>query len=155
MANLAWAVERTVEGTAGGRIDRTTTARDGAAVVRRGDGDGLRYRLSTTVPANWLPLVPVRVDPAQPDVRLRRGRVLLDRDGEPVTPVALGRLLDPDLPLDVREEEVPRAGARVTRSRQHARWIGGTTHRWVGRRKRPAGGEAWSGLRFDAIEPDD
>ncbi len=155
MANLAWAVERTIEGTAGGRIDRTTTARDGAAVVRRGDGDGLRYRLSTTVPANWLPLVPVRVDPAQPDVRLRRGRVLLDRDGEPVTPVALGRLLDPDLPLDVREEEVPRAGARVTRSRQHARWIGGTTHRWVGRRKRPAGGEAWSGLRFDAIEPDD
>lgn len=155
MANLAWAVERTVEGTAGGRIDRTTTAREGATVVRTGDGDGLRYRLSTTVPANWLPLVPVRTDPAEPDVRLRRGRVLLDRAGEPVTPVALGRILDPDLPLDVREEEVPRAGARITRSRQHTRWIGGTTHRWVGRRKRPAGGEAWSGLRFDAVEPDD
>lgn len=155
MANMAWAVERTVEGTAGGRIDRTATSRDGAIVGRQGDGDGLRYRLSTTVPANWLPLVPVRTDPARPDVRLRRGRVLLDRNGQPVTPVALGRILDPGQPLDVREEEVPRAGARITRSRQLVRWTGGTTHRWVGRRKRPAGGEAWSGLRFDVVEPED
>lgn len=155
MANLGWAVERTVEGTGGGRIDRTATARDGAEVVRQGDVDGLRYRLSTTVPANWLPLVPVRIDRGRPDVRLRRGRVLLDRNGEPVTPVALGRILDPEQPLDVREEEVPRGGARITRSRHLVRWTGGTTHRWVGRRKRPAAGEAWSGLRFDVVEPDD
>jgi hypothetical protein len=153
MANLAWAVERVVEGAAGGRIDRTATARRGQTPVR-GDGVGLRYRLSTTVPENWVPLVPVRVDPATPDVRLRRGRVLLDRDGEPVEPVALGRLLDPGHPLDVREEEVPRGGATVTRSNQLTRWVGGTTHRWVGRRKRPGRGEAWSGLRFDIVEPD-
>lgn len=154
MANLGWAIEHTVEGAAGGRIDRTASGRDGAVTPPAGDGDGLRYRLATTVPANWLPLVPVRVDPAEPDVRLRRGRVLLDRDGEPVTPVALGRILDPGSPLDIREEEVPRGGARVTRHDHVARWIGGSTHRWVGRRKRPARGDAWSGLRFDAVEPD-
>jgi hypothetical protein len=153
LANLAWAVERVVEGAAGGRVDRTATARRGQPPVA-GDGVGLRYRLSTTVPENWVPLVPVRPDQAQPDIRLRRGRVLLDRDGEPVEPVALGRLLDPGHPLDVREEEVPRGGARVTRAHQLTRWIGGTTHRWVGRRKQPGRGEAWSGLRFDIVEPD-
>jgi hypothetical protein len=155
MVNLAWAVERTVEGIAGGRIDRSATAQGGTPAVRQGEGDGLRYRLSTTVPAHWLPLVPVRIDPGKPDIRLRRGRALLDRDGEPVTPVALGRILDPEQPLDLREEEVPRAGARITRSRHLVRWTNGTSHRWVGRRKRPAGGEAWSGLRFDVVEPDD
>jgi hypothetical protein len=106
------------------------------------------------VPENWVPLVPVRPDPAQPDIRLRRGRVLLDREGEPVEPVALGRLLEPGHPLDVREEEVPRGGVRITRAHQLTRWVGGTTHRWVGRRKQPGRGEAWSGLRFDIVEPD-
>ena len=153
MANLAWAVERVVEGAAGGRIDRTATARRGQPPVA-GDGIGLRYRLSTTVPENWVPLVPVRVVADQPDIRLRRGRVLLDRDGEPVEPVALGRILDPGQPLDVREEEVPRGGVQVTRGSQLTRWLGGTTYRWVGRRKRPGRGESWSGLRFDIVEPD-
>ena len=104
------------------------------------------------MPPHWLPLVPVRVDPAKPDVVLRRGRVLIDADGVPVTPAALGRVLDAGQPLDVREEEVPRSGVHVTRHHQLARWIDGTTHHWIGRRKRPGRGEAWSGLRFDVVE---
>ncbi|MBL8527382.1 MAG: hypothetical protein JNL68_06830, partial [Burkholderiales bacterium] len=113
----------------------------------------LHYRLSTTVPDYWLPLVPVRIDPARPDIRLRRGRVLLDRDGQPVTPGALGRVLEPATPLSLYEEEVPRAGARVTRAWQYARWVDGSTHLWIGRRKGPGRGEGWSGLRFDVVEP--
>ena len=80
-------------------------------------------------------------------------RILLDRGGEPTTPGALGRVLEPGTPLSLFEEEVPRAGARVTRAHQYARWSDGTTHLWVGRRKGPGRGEGWSGLRFDVIEP--
>ncbi len=153
LANLAWAVERRVEDAAGGTIDRSATPR------RKGpppDGDGadLRYRLATTVPAHWLPLIPVRPDPAKPNVVLRRGRVLLDVDGVPVVPPALGRVLDAGQPLDVREEEVPRSGIHVTRHHQLGRWIGGTTRHWISRRKSPGRGEAWSGLRFDVVEPE-
>jgi hypothetical protein len=70
-----------------------------------------------------------------------------------------GRILEPDRtpaganPFRIHEEEVPRAGARVTREYQYARWIDGSTHLWVGRRKRAGRGEGSSGLRFDVLEP--
>ncbi len=157
LANLAWAVERAVESATGGRFDRLEAyraTRPGVPPSPANAGENvLHYRLSTTVPDYWLPLVPVRIDPARPDIRLRRGRVLLDRDGQPVTPGALGRVLEPATPLSLYEEEVPRAGARVTRAWQYARWVDGSTHVWIGRRKGPGRGEGWSGLRFDVVEP--
>lgn len=64
-----------------------------------------------------------------------------------------GRVLEPDRPLALHEEEVPRAGARVTRASQYARWIDGSTHLWIGRRKQPGRGEGSSGLRFDIADP--
>jgi hypothetical protein len=64
----------------------------------------------------------------------------------------LGRVLGTG-PLAIHDEEVPRAGARVTRAYQYARWIDGSTHLWVGRRKEPGRGEGASALRFDAAEP--
>lgn len=161
MANVAWAVERVVESASGNRLDRVEASRAGTArpdgeaggPAPESPGGALRYRLATTVPDYWLPLVPVRIDPQRPDVRLRRGRVLLDRDGEPTTPPALGRILDPDRPLELFEEEVTQAGARVTRAYQYVRWTDGSSRLWVGRRKQPGRGEGWSGLRFDVVEP--
>jgi hypothetical protein len=157
LANLAWAIERVVESTTGSRLDRLEGDRAPRAVPPASpagvDDKVLHYRLSTTVLDYWLPLVPVRIDAARPDIRLQRGRVLLDRDGQPVTPAALGRVLEPGAPVSLFEEEVPRAGARVTRAWQYARWVDGTTHLWVGRRKGPGRGEGWSGLRFDVVEP--
>jgi hypothetical protein len=156
LANLAWAVERVVESATGGRLDRFEAyrAKPAAPPSPAGGNDKvLRYRLSTTVPDYWLPLVPVRIDAARPDIRLRRGRVLLDRDGQPTTPSALGRVLEPGTQLSLYEEEVPRAGVRIARAWQYARWVDGSTHLWVGRRKGPGRGEGWSGLRFDVVEP--
>ena len=53
--------------------------------------------------------------------------------------------------LNICEEEVPREGARVTRSYQLARWLDGSTHLWMGRRKQVGRGEGSSGLRFDSV----
>jgi len=81
MANLAWAIERTVQGVSGEPLDRDLEAR-GLAFQQRIAFDGgidspqLVYRLQTPVPANWTPLLPVRdaaIDPADPlTIRLAR-----------------------------------------------------------------------------------
>ena len=158
MANLAWAIERTVESPAGRPLNRydaymeqqrrreAETAQDQPASAAQ------RYRLASEVPDYWVPLMPVRTADG---LRLKRGAVLTT-DGEPRAVPALGRILTPDpgKPLELYEEEVPREGVRVTRSYQYTRWLDGSTHVWVGRRKQIGRGEGSSGLRFDVVEND-
>ncbi|HLO02258.1 MAG TPA: hypothetical protein VK191_04015 [Symbiobacteriaceae bacterium] len=148
-ANMAWAVERVVEGLLGQPVQR---AEEGATAA--GDlastASGLRYRISTSVPDHWTPLLPERLADKR-SIRLVRGRLLRALDGE-VAPPPKGELLTPAQPLALYEEEVPRAGARVTRQYQYARWNGGSSHLWIGRQKGAGRGEGASGLRFDVVE---
>jgi hypothetical protein len=80
-------------------------------------------------------------------------REMLDPEtGAPIPPQ--GALLDTsEGVLELYEEEVPRAGARVRRAYRSARWIDGSSHLWLGRTKTTGRGEGSSGLRFDALEP--
>jgi hypothetical protein len=157
-ANLAWAVERTVEGDNAMPVDRA-----GAAYERRPDppppppaSNTLAYRLRTDVREHWLPLMPQRLQPGDPSMTLHLGALPLVRPDGTITPIRpLGRLLTaatPGAEVVVREEEVPREGARVTRAYQLARWIDGTTFLWLGRRKTIGRGEGSSGLRFDVAD---
>jgi hypothetical protein len=159
LTNLVWAVERLAPSIAGGPFDRD-------AAIRRQAGEtppppptqpepsgALRYRLANTVPDNWIPFQPIRIDPQQPAVRLRRAAALLNGADEPRLSRPLGRILEPDRPeLSLFEEEIPRAGARVTRRYQYARWVDGSTILWLGRHTTTGRGEGSSGLRFDTIE---
>ena len=118
-----------------------------------GDEDALRYELATTVPDNWIPFQPVRINPSLPAVKLKRSAALLDEGGAPGYSRPLGRILEPDKPdFSLFEEEVPRSGARVTRGYQYARWVDGSTVLWMGRRKGAGRGEGSSGLRYDTLE---
>jgi hypothetical protein len=158
-ANLAWAIERTVEGEDGRPADRARTGYESAppAPAPGGPADLLAYRLRTDVPGHWLPLLPQRDRPADPSLTFHLGALTRPGPGggpEPIRP--LGRLLRPPAPgadVVLREEEVPREGVRVTRAYQLARWIDGTTHLWLARRKAVGRGEGSSGLRFDTAEP--
>ena len=103
-------------------------------------------------------LLPVQIqtdanDATKLAVRLVRGAVLKP-DGSQQIVRSQGRILNPDskAPLAFYEEEVPREGARVTRNYQFARWLDGSTHLWMGRRKQVGRGEGSSGLRFDTAE---
>jgi hypothetical protein len=141
-ANLAWAVERRIEGENGAPVDRAQVgAEAGAGSAPPPEPVGtLAYRLATSPPDYWLPLLPERARRDDPSVGLRLG-------AQP-----LGRLLQP-LTGDValREEEVPREGARVARAYQLARWVDGSTVLWLARRKRVGRGEGSSGLRYDSL----
>jgi hypothetical protein len=81
---------------------------------------------------------------------------VLRLDGNREFVEAEGRILSPSAKdqqgLSIFEEEIPREGIRVTRSYQLTRWHDGSTHLWIGRRKRVGSGEGSSGLRFDTLE---
>ena len=150
MANLAWAIERVVEGPAGRPVNRYEEAQAKRERASAQSSDStmasaarLAYRIRTEVPEHWSPLVPLR----DSDGAMSLHRGVMDA-ADPATP--RGRVLGGP-PFAVREEEVPRGGVRVTRAYRYARAIDGSTHLWVGRRKQPGRGEASSGLQFDKV----
>ena len=75
MANLAWAIEKKVQGVSGEPLDRELEAK-GLAFHQQIQFDSgpqspqLVYRLATPVPANWTPLLPVRDPRFNPDTAL-------------------------------------------------------------------------------------
>lgn len=168
MANLAWGVERRVQGPSGDAYDRNTEASQRPAhqtFTEPPSDAALVYRLATSVPDHWIPLVPVPADNSTtgvtPVIQLQRRTILrTDVDGSrrAVHPRGLLLRTDPRLPptdeapLRIEEEEVPREGAVVERAFQFARWFDGRSLLWLGRRKRPGRGEGASGLRFDVSD---
>lgn len=142
MANIVWALERLVTSPLDKPVRRMelyneTHPRDGAPPVAPPPDGSLRYRLATDVPDYWLPFVPVT----------ESGGLFFKRDG---LVLPMGRLIASSIRL--REEEVPREGVEISRCFQLARWIGGSTSLWIGRKRGVGTGEASSGLRFDQAE---
>ena len=156
MANVAWAIERVapspVTGSPVSRYEQyqeERRLREAAAPERPPAQAPIAYRLGTEVPGYWVPLVPRHRGGDRRSVQLERGTLLNAEEGH--LGEAMGALLEETSLL--YEEEVPRAGARVTRAYQLARWSDGSTHLWIGRRKVVGRGEGASGLRFDVVEP--
>lgn len=148
MANMAWAVERIVESPSGRPLNRFEAYQEERRRQEAADpslttphSGPLEYRLATSVPPYWIPLIPAQTGSNKRDIELRLAGFNK----------SLGQLLKSTLTMN--EEEVPRAGVRVTRAYQYARWIDSSTHLWIGRRKQAGRGEGSSGLRFDIIEP--
>ena len=151
MANMAWGVERVIESATEHAMNRFEQERLAAPPPPEPRTDNkLIYRLATEVPNNWIPLLPVRTTEG---LRLQRGKVRKVNGTSEFT-AAQGRILNPDNQrgLKIFEEEIPREGVRITRHYQVARWQDGSTHLWIGRRKKIGTGEGSSGLRFDALE---
>lgn len=113
-----------------------------------------RYRLVTDLPENWFPMrMQAAGEAADADADWEVGdlryelSLLVDDD---TAPRPAGEILEDAIRL--HDEELPRAGLEAKRSYQYARWIGGSTHLWSGRRIGPGRGEAASGLRYDWLE---
>lgn len=157
MANMAWAVEHVVE-SAGGkprnrfeafqekkrRQEKENVTQEKSAL----SSASVAYRLATSVPDYWTPLIPVK---DVSSIKLQKAAMLdesftklIESEGEILK--SNGNF------LKIYEEEVPREGARVIRTYQYTRWIDGSAHLWIGRKKQAGKGEGSSGLRFDTIE---
>ena len=139
-ANMAWAIEKQVEARSGDPRNRGDERPATIARPLLRPGAELSYELETTVPPNWIPLVPVRTD-GLGGFRLRKG-TMTDTDA------AMGEVLRAT-PFDLQEEEVSREGVRVRRVPSLARTGTGATLRWVAREVSVGQGEGASRLAFD------
>jgi hypothetical protein len=150
MANVAWAIERSIENaTEQPRIYREPApAQSAPALVP----DIARYVLSSSVPGNWIPLLPVQMRSAKNNLvqRLKRG-TMLQIDGSPTPHPAQSQALNVGAELLLYDAEVPREGVNVTRARRTSRWIDGSTWVWTAFRKQVGRGEGSSGLEFDQL----
>lgn len=161
MANMAWGIERITTSAIG--EPRSGRDRDGEIDARRKPAAPapttdfpLRYAIESEVPANWIPLLPIQSDAGNPSITLQRGAAVKQTStGSGVVP-SLSNILNPPpsaSPYAIQEEEVPRAGLKVERVVFRSRWINGTNHIWVQRRRSTGAGESQSGLRFDQALP--
>ena len=169
VANMAWGVEKTVALASG-------ISRPGAEVAKQTFNylQGLipggatpppmaaavRYQAMNSVPENWIPLIPVHVPNNNREIQLQRAampRILVGDTNPPQKVQPLTALLRQGLDLTpaqtyfLHEEEVPRAGARVTQYFSRSRWTQGQVFTWLRVQKQTGRGEASSGLAFDRL----
>jgi hypothetical protein len=150
MANVAWAIERSIENaTEQPRIYREPAPAQSAPAPAP---DTARYVLSSSVPGNWIPLLPVQMRSAKNNLvqRLKRG-TMLQIDGSPTPHPAQSQALNVGAELLLYDAEVPREGVHVTRARRTSRWVDGSTWVWTAFRKQVGRGEGSSGLEFDQL----
>jgi hypothetical protein len=140
-ANMAWAVEKYVQGRSGDPRNRGDERVAVPELPALKAGAELRYTLETTVPPNWIPLLPIATD-GNGGFKLRKG-TMTDVDQ------SRGQILVAT-PFDLHEEEVPREGVRVSRVPILGRSGVGKTLRWVARETGVGQGEASSRLAFDS-----
>ena len=178
VANLVWAVESTIPDPLGGGRDARAAARQLREQIRLAYPAPaevpnvptevlLRYQLMGTVPENWIPLVAVRLAGQVTASAFLQGAMprvpalepALDADGNAIlghhVVLPRGGVVERspvEKPNLIREEELLRGGAVMTRSYQQTRWTDGSTTTWLGRRKRNGRGEASSGLAFDQAQ---
>lgn len=175
MANMVWAIERTIPapdgiGRSGASAGRETRAYFERLVDEAGGGRAtgplhendarVRYDVMSSVPEHWIPMIPVRARGSERAIELQRAALPRVIEGDPAPPVRvrprtslLRAGLDQSTPQAyfVPEEEVPRASAVVRLGYQRTRWLGGEVLVWSGARKTTGRGEGSSGLAFDRM----
>ncbi len=146
MANMVWAVERSVQGPSGAGRDRSRE-RDDPRPPDPGEVQTaeLDYQLQRGVPARWIPYLP-RSDGYR-SIELVQG-AMPDPDGAAVLPI--GVLLGEASIKAIKDAEVPREGVIVRRVRSLTRRPDGTYVEWTTRRVSVGRGEGASRLAFDS-----
>jgi len=150
-AAMAWAEERSLAGpldnAVSGFESQLAPAPPNAALPA---GAEVNWLLGTTVPKNWIPLLPYTA--TDRSLMLRRGGMYDPKStSQPPLIPARGAVLTPGQMFVVRDQAVPRAGIQVNRYMRRARWLNGATYCWMARRSRAGKGQGSSGLAFDVL----
>ena len=152
MANLGWIVELGTRDEDGGAVDRNQRwlrlrpASDPTYNPATA-GDAASYRLGTSLPDYWYPLLAQTGPGGAPQLALAAlppGAADVSDDG------VAGHIIPHTAHTVLADEEAARTGTRVSRVNRLAR-AGGARTGWRARVRRPGTGEASSGLRFDIL----
>jgi hypothetical protein len=144
-ADMAWAVEHVVAGDVG-PLSLDVPA-PGAPPLDA--PAALAYRLASTLPANWFPLLPVTGATTAADALALVAGTVEDQPRAPAGRL-VQRLSAPGFQLPAHE--ISRAGLRLERVASRTRASDGSARLWLARRRSIGAGEASSGLRYDAAE---
>lgn len=169
MANMVWAIEKTIPDNLGDGIDGHEHAQHVKRLLQSiipedaikdpiENEAELKYQLTSTVPDNWIPFIPVKreQDAQSRDTQLQRASMprivpsFTPHRIRPNTSIVKGSGFDQ--PYFIQEEEIPRSGAIVSLNWKRTRWHDGSIVFWLGRTKTNGRGEKSSGLRFDFVE---
>jgi hypothetical protein len=181
MANMVWGIEHIIPLSTGigkrGNEAATELKTRYQQLVDKDNKDGvivpaekdykadISYEVMNTVPENWIPFIPVKIEKDIRSIRLQRAAMPRILNGDTEKPakveprtVLLREGLDavPKSTYFINEEEVTRAGATVYQSYQRTRWYNGKVITWLGVRKQTGRGEGSSQLIFDQaknVEP--
>ncbi len=152
MANMVWGVESIVPSQAGKGMSGDEMALDkGVSVSAPEPPSGepakpeIKYILGTTVPANWIPFIPVHMENSTSEIRLQRAKLLGAK-----SPIGM-LLTEKSAPYFIDEETLQSSGLLVSRTPQLTRYINGVSCLWIGRKKEAGKGLGWSNLKFDQI----
>ena len=168
MANMAWGIQNAAPSPIG--RPRPGPARSAAVDAAGGvlpptssdETSPLRYQVETEVPIHWTPLLGVGSPVNELVVAAMLRPTGNNTDGTQqfgnVEPI--GRILNPNPnpnpgpggTYQIQDNEVPRAGLVVERVAFRSRWVDGSTHLWLARRRRTGAGETASALRFDVAQ---
>ncbi len=174
MANMVWGIEKTIPAPDGRPRAGSTAARETRAYHQRlVDAAGnppstpplenaatVRYDAMSTIPEHWIPFIGVRAKGSTRAIELQRAGLLRLIEGDGYAPIkvrprtsVLRAGLDEPTPQAylVPDEEVPRAGTRVTQAFERTRWLDGRVFVWLGMRRQTGRGEGSSGLAFDRL----
>jgi hypothetical protein len=157
-ADLAWAIEVVVSNAVGRPIRRSDDLAAQGRVFAPDQREGLPgawvWRLATTVPENWIPLLPTRGGAPMDDYLLVQGAMLRYQRAANGTvtavPIAPAGVLLPRIPTVV-EQEIPREGLTYRRIRRLSRGLDGRRVQWWSRMVSVGHGEASSGLAYDGL----
>jgi len=173
VANLVWAVEKTIPSPTGAgksgdeaaaeTLDfyRRRLQSDPARAMSHPPGKArIRYEVMGAAPENWIPFIPVHVENDVRRIQLQRAAAPRMLEGaakpEKIRPrtslLRVGLDSDPPRAYFIHEEEVPQAGAVVTRSFQRTRRHDGGVIIWLATRKKAGrDGVGSNSLAFDRI----
>jgi len=170
MTNSIWAIEVQIPDELGSSIDGHNNSRAFEEVLKQFDTTPppnvtdvnamFKYTLANTVPENWIPFIPVHIKNNNRDIQLQRASMprLFNNaftHVRPNTELLRDGIDDNDLqtsPYFINEEEVPRAGVKLTSNFQRTRWYNGKIVNWYGYRKQVGRGEGSSGLYYDRVD---
>jgi hypothetical protein len=169
VANMAWGVEKTVPlasgiSRPGGEVAKQTLnflqGLVPAGATPPPMAAAVRYQAMNSTPENWIPFIPVHVPNDDREIQLQRAalpRTLIGASPPFPKVQPLTSLLRQGLDLTsaqryfLHEEEVPRAGTRITQYYSRIRWTQGQVFTWLRVQKQTGRGEATSGLAFDQL----
>lgn len=168
MANMVWAIEKVVPNELGGGKNGYDAAlqfrkafekfKPGINVVPQTfekPDVPLKYELTTNVPENWIPMLPVNssANVNQPELKLQRGAMLRYIKGYENSAVRPRTYLmrKQASPYLVNEEEVPRSGVIISSKYQRTRWYDGRIILWYKHTRTIGKGEGASQLKYDQV----